>query len=116
MPEVITVAICCGAMIVLAVLMIPIMGIMTYHKRKMEEIRLRQKSGLADETRAAIESVRREVEALRDTSTQYDVSFDAALHRIESRVGNMEQRMQTVERNQAATKYGAEQENLRAVQ
>lgn len=39
-----------------------------------------------------VESLRREVSELRDTATRYDLSFDSALQRIESRVGHLEQR------------------------
>ena len=39
-----------------------------------------------------IESVRRELTELRDTTTRYDMSFDTALQRLESRIGNLESR------------------------
>ncbi len=37
-------------------------------------------------------AMRQELQALRDTSTQYDISFDTALQRMESRVEHVERR------------------------
>jgi hypothetical protein len=115
MDEVFKIAVASGAIVAVMVLIIPITGIITYHRRKLEEIRLKQRGAIAEDTAAAIAAVRREIEALRDTATQYDVSFDTALHRIESRVGSLEQRMQHVERKQDEARIGAEQEELRAI-
>ena len=36
-------------------------------------------------------ALRRQMESLRDTTTQYDISFDTALQRMESRVNHIEQ-------------------------
>jgi hypothetical protein len=89
---------------VMMLLAIPIVGILTHHRRKLEEIRLRHKTDISGETKAAIEALRKEMAGLRDTTTEYDVSFDTALHRIESRVGTLEQRMQQVERGQQSAR------------
>lgn len=40
-----------------------------------------------------LEDLRREVEALRETTTGFDMAFDTALQRLESRVAHMEARM-----------------------
>ena len=40
--------------------------------------------------RAELEALRHEVRSLRDTSMQYDLSFDTALQRMEQRVERME--------------------------
>ena len=77
---------------------IPFYAMWTHHRRKMEEIRGRQKIQIAEETRAAIEALREEFRSLRDTTTQYDVSFDTAMRRLESRMGSLEQRVGQVER------------------
>ena len=45
------------AMVMAMVFGIPFVAIWTYHKRKMEEIRGRNQSRIAEETRAAIESL-----------------------------------------------------------
>jgi uncharacterized protein YlxW (UPF0749 family) len=81
----------------LLVLMIPFFAIWTYHKRKMEELRLRGEQQIAAQTQAALDSLRAEMAALRDTTTEYDMSFDTALRRIESRVERVEQRVGQVE-------------------
>ena len=43
-----------------------------------------------DETSRAVEDLRREVAALRETSTTFDMSFDAAITRLEERVERTE--------------------------
>ena len=72
---------------------IPFYLIWTYHRRKVEEIRAQRQIQIAEETRAAIQGLREEFNALRDTTTQYDMSFDTAMHRLESRIGNVEKRI-----------------------
>lgn len=96
--SVIVISIVTGITIVTAlVLAIPLFAIWAHHKRKLEEIRSRQRAQIAEETRAAIESLREEVKSLRDTATAYDVSFDTALQRLESRIGSVEQRVARLE-------------------
>src|SRR5687767_14342147 len=66
------------------------------HQRKLIEARSR--AGNQDSaTLSELQKLRREVEELRDTTTRYDMSFDTALQRIESRVSNVEQRLNSVE-------------------
>ncbi len=43
--------------------------------------------------REELEATRQELRDLRDTSTQYDISFDTALGRVESRVSHVERRL-----------------------
>jgi hypothetical protein len=109
--EVLRLAVTSGAIVMGMILLIPIVWILTQHRRKLEEMRLKHQVSIADETRAAIEAVRKELAALRDTATEYDVSFDAALHRMESRMGNVEQRVIQLERTSDAVRYGAVQED-----
>ncbi len=82
-----------GAGLFALILLIPFYAIWTSHKRHLEEIKARQRVQINEETKAAIEALREEFKALRDTTTQYDVSFDTALRRLESRVGHLEQRV-----------------------
>jgi hypothetical protein len=91
-------AILAGAGVTTMLLSIPIYGIYAYNRRKVDELKARQSVQIAEETRLALEGLRKEIAALRDTTTEYDVSFDTALHRIESRVAHMEQRVGQVER------------------
>ena len=68
----------------------------TYHQRKMLEMRL--KMGQGDQNLLGeIQEIKRQMTEMRDTTTRYDMSFDAALQRLESRVGHMEQRVQQIE-------------------
>ena len=93
------IAIIVGSLVLVGmILAIPWLAISTYHKRKLEEIRSKQKIEINEETRAAIEALRKEMAALRDTTTQYDVSFDSALNRLDSRMEHMEQRIGRIER------------------
>jgi hypothetical protein len=80
------------------VLAIPLLAIWAHHKRKLEETRLGQRVRIAKETRAAIESLREELKSLRDTTTAYDLSFDTALQRLESRMTSVEQRIAHIEK------------------
>lgn len=48
--------------------------------------------------REEMASLRTQVESLRDTTTQYDISFDAALQRMEQRVNHVEQQQHLQQR------------------
>lgn len=49
---------------------------------------------------AEIEQLRKEFASLRDTATQYDLSFDTALQRVEGRLGSIESRVGALERGE----------------
>jgi hypothetical protein len=87
-------------------LALPFYGMWTHHKRQMEELRLKNQGSVNHQMRAEMDAMRAEIQQLRDTTMQYDLSFDAALQRVEQRVGSLEiqQRRQTEEREQ--TLYG----------
>ncbi|MGC8669403.1 MAG: hypothetical protein ACP5VE_14955 [Chthonomonadales bacterium] len=74
-------------------LLIPFYAIWTAHRRAIEEIRARARAQAEEATRQAVQELRDEFTALRDTATQYDLSFDTALKRLESRVAALEQRI-----------------------
>ena len=84
MPEEIFVAMCLAM-----ALCIPIIALITSHKRKMEELRLRRSQGDGNLV-SELQALRHQIAELRDTTTRYDMSFDAALQRVESRVGLLE--------------------------
>jgi len=75
------------------ILSIPFALIWTHHKRKMMELRLQREVAVNQQVQAQLDAIRSEIQALRDTSTQYDMSFDAALER-------MDRRVQLIERQQ----------------
>jgi len=79
-----------GLIAVLCVFGIPLTAIWTSHRRKMLELQLQLRGQGDNGLRAEIESLRQEVRSLRDTSMQYDLSFDTALQRMEQRVERME--------------------------
>jgi hypothetical protein len=81
----------------MCVFSVPLLAIWTHHRRKMEELRLRLPGGGDQGVRAEIDALRQEVRALRDTCTQYDLSFDTALQRMEQRVQGIERRVSVVQ-------------------
>ena len=85
-----------GLVVVVGIFGTPVIAVIADHQRKLAEIRLRGQSGdaaLAQE----LKELKKQVEELRDTTTRYDMSFDTALQRIESRVSNVEQRVSGME-------------------
>src|ERR1051325_8256178 len=72
-------------------------AIVTEHFQKMAKIRAQVPARGSQPVLEAIEAIRKEVADLRDTSTKYDMSFDAALQRMESRLTHVEQRVNRFE-------------------
>lgn len=64
--------------------------IWTHHRRKMEELRIQNKRLIADDIRSEFAALRAEIRDLRDTTMQYDLSFDTALHQMERRMTQLE--------------------------
>src|SRR5579871_6791272 len=81
-------------MVVLPTLLfsIPILAIWTSHRRKMEEMRLQRQGSLGKEIQAEFAAVRAEIQSLRDTTMQYDLSFDNALQGLERRMATLERK------------------------
>jgi len=85
---------------VIAILMvfgIPMTALVTYHMRKMAEIKARIGTSVDANVLGAIRELKEQFNELRDTTTKYDMSFDAALQRIENRVNHLEGRVGRVE-------------------
>ncbi|HSV75296.1 MAG TPA: hypothetical protein VLH79_16190 [Chthonomonadales bacterium] len=76
----------------LVALCIPIVAIVAAHRRKVLELQLLLRGQADEKVMDELRSLRRDLEGLRDTSTRYDVSFDQALQRVESRVAALERR------------------------
>jgi hypothetical protein len=89
-----------GFIAVVMVFGIPIIAIWTEHRRKLMELQLRLRGETDVNTRAAIDALREEVRQLRDTSMQYDLSFDSALQKMDQRMGNIERRVHEMEQQQ----------------
>jgi hypothetical protein len=85
-----------GLVAVICVFSTPVIAILANHRQKIAEIKARGQSadsGLANEIR----ELKKQVEEMRDTTSRYDMSFDTALQRIESRVANVETRVKGLE-------------------
>lgn len=91
-----------GAVAILIVLIvflgiISLVGIASWHKQELEKIRaLKQGEGstvqMSDELRAELSALKEQVLALRDTTTKFDLSFDAILDGVEERLKRVEER------------------------
>ena len=66
------------------------MLIWTYHRRKMEELRMKGGRIISEDIRTEFATLRAEIRDLRDTTMQYDLSFDTALQQMERRVNHLE--------------------------
>jgi hypothetical protein len=85
---------------VLGVFGIPLLGIWTSHQRTLLKMRMQaQEQGNAS-VQQSVNALREEMRALRDTTMQYDLSFDTAIQRMEQRMNGLERRMGQVEQAQ----------------
>jgi hypothetical protein len=71
---------------------------------KMAELKAKQSSEGAQKEMAVLReemaALKQQVASLRDTTTDYDLSFDTALQNMEQRVGRLEQKQQQQEHQQ----------------
>ena len=79
-------------LIPIVALCIPIVAIVTEHQRKVLELKLRLKGEVPKELQAELAELKNQVAELRDTTTKFDMSFDAAISRLEERVDRVEGR------------------------
>ena len=68
-----------GLIAVLGAFAIPICAIVTSHRREVLKMKLHLQNQGDAGVRASLEALREEVRSLRDTTMQYDISFDNAL-------------------------------------
>ncbi|HLK58877.1 MAG TPA: hypothetical protein VKU00_20050 [Chthonomonadaceae bacterium] len=85
-----------GLVAILCVFGIPLSAIWTHHRRKILEMQLQLRNTGDVGTRAEIAALREEVRSLKETTMQYDLSFDSALQRLERRVEGVERRVNGV--------------------
>ncbi len=86
-----------GLTAVVLIFGIPIVAILSGHHQKVLELKLKLKQGTSQDVANELKDLRQQIVDLRDTTTRYDLSFDAALQRLESRMGSIEQRVSSVE-------------------
>lgn len=67
------------------------------YKQSAFEAKLQRAAEPDSALRAEVAELRQRMSELRDVTTQYDMSFDTALHRMESRLATVESRLQAVE-------------------
>jgi len=85
-------------MAIVFVFSIRMLAIWTHHKRKMMELQIKLRGqGDTVDSRTEIEALRQEIRSLRDTTTQYDISFDTALQRMESRMEGVERQVKAIQ-------------------
>ena len=60
------------------------------HHQRLEEMKVLRGQGVGSDAVNEIRQLQQQIHELRDTTTRYDMSFDAALQRLESRVGHLE--------------------------
>jgi hypothetical protein len=77
----------------LAVFGIPLSAIWTHHLREIAKIKAEKGDGGKGnaEILREVQAMRDEMATLRDTTTKFDMSFDAALSRLEQRMDKAEQ-------------------------
>jgi hypothetical protein len=73
-------------------LSIPIVAILGGYWVKIVEIRSRQGNVLSEEVRNELREMKSQLAQLRETTTKFDLSFDAAITRLEDRVDQIERR------------------------
>ena len=68
-----------------------------WHIQRMAQIKSKSGGQLDNTALSELLQLKAQMAELRDMTTRYDLSFDAALQRIESRVGNVESRVSSIE-------------------
>ncbi len=88
-----------GLVVLVGIFGTPVIAVLTSHFRQMAEIKSRDPKN-SPAMLAELEEIKQPMASLRDTTTRYDMSFDTALQRLESRMSNMEERLTNAERSQ----------------
>lgn len=66
-----------------------VQSVLKSQERRME-MRLRAQQGQNEDVTRQLEAMRAEIAGLRDTSTQFDISLEHSVERLEERVGRVE--------------------------
>ncbi len=83
---------------------VPLMAIWTEHRRKVLEmqLRLRAERGSDAAPKEQVRELAKQLADLRSTATEYDLSFDSALQRLESRMDLLDERLRRIEESRPA--------------
>jgi hypothetical protein len=82
---------------VISFTLIALVSIIGSFQKEIVMAQLKAKQQTDPQTLASLNALREEVRMLRDTTMQYDMSFDNALQNMEKRVAGMERRMNQIE-------------------
>ena len=82
-----------GLATVIFVFGIPMLAILTAHHRRMVELKIRLREAASQSSSEDLTKLREDIQQLRETTTQYDLSFDAMLQRLEARIERLENHM-----------------------
>ncbi len=86
--------------IVVAIMAISITAILSESRKAVLIAQMKMRSNDDPQLKASLDALHAEIRALRDTSMQYDLSFDTALQKIDQRVGFLERRLNQIEESQ----------------
>lgn len=89
---------------------VPLLAILTEHRRKVLQMKLNARSAPDAEIIEKLQDLTKQLADLRATTTEYDLSFDTALQRIESRIEHLERRVQALERQSGGPREEISQE------
>ena len=78
------------------------LGVVISLALKKDALKMQLKAGqnVDGKVMEELTALKQQIAELRDTTTRYDMSFDSALQRIESRVGHEEGRVNGIEEGQ----------------
>ena len=85
---------------------IPLLVIWTRHQRRMLELKLMQGNTVDSSVQAELQALRQEVRSLRDTTMQYDLSFDTALQNMERKQEGMDRKIQNLQHDSISELVG----------
>lgn len=77
------------------------------YRQKVAELRLKSGSRSDQDSLVEMRALRNQMTELRDTTSEYNLSFDTALQRMESRISRLEQRIEQAERESQAARLDA---------
>ncbi len=81
-----------GVLFIIAITIISVTAIISENRKAIFMARLKMQGQDDPHLQATITALREEVRALRDTSMQYDLSFDTALQKMEQRMISLERK------------------------